>query len=65
MLIENDARGVFNVGTEAKTMYDLAAQTKPSIGITNRLIADTMPRDITMDVSKMNQFFKQSNVNKK
>jgi len=65
MLIENNARGVFNVGTEIKMMYDLAFQTHPEIGITDRLIHDTMPRDITMDVSKMNQFFKQSNVNKK
>lgn len=53
-LIKTDSSGVYNVGTETKTMYELANKTKKC--------APTMdeykfirPHDITMNLSKMNK----------
>jgi dTDP-4-dehydrorhamnose reductase len=55
-LINKGARGVFNVGTEEKSIYDLAIRTKPDVIPTNRALHITMPTDITMNVEKMKEF---------
>lgn len=57
-LIEKDATGVFNVGTTAKSMFELAEKTKPNVGITEKPIHPTMPRNITMDTTKMKKFLR-------
>ena len=54
-LINKNANGVYNVGTQLKTMHDLAIQTKPETPpalIPNLLI----PNNVTMNVSKMLEF---------
>ena len=52
-LIDNDLRGVYNVGTELKTMYDLAARTKKTVQPSDRLHHSTMPVNVTMDLGKL------------
>ena len=55
-LIEKKASGVYNVGTKTKSMHDLAKQTNPKVILTYKKIHDSMPKDITMDTSKMRVF---------
>jgi dTDP-4-dehydrorhamnose reductase len=58
-LIENDAKGLFNVGTEFKSMHRLAKRTKPNISpvYTNDI---RIPLDVSMDVSKLNKFLDEN-----
>lgn len=51
-LIEKDASGIYNVGTEIKTIYELALETK-NVEKTNKLLDPSMPTDITMNLEKM------------
>tara|TARA_R110001583_G_scaffold50520_6_gene157714 strand:+ start:1424 stop:2134 length:711 start_codon:yes stop_codon:yes gene_type:complete len=60
-LIEGDARGIYNVGTELKTMYDLAKKTKPNVIPVNKKFHHTMPNDITMNLDKLNSKLKEIN----
>ena len=57
-LIKKNAHGVFNVGTKKKTIYDLATQTKPEVIAAFWKVNKLMPNNITMNVSKMENFFK-------
>ena len=52
-LIKKEALGVYNVGTESKTYYDLAIQTLPNC---KRDYSKTIsrPTDITMNLKKIN-----------
>tara|TARA_R100000008_G_C3578999_1_gene167155 strand:- start:235 stop:921 length:687 start_codon:yes stop_codon:yes gene_type:complete len=52
-LIENKSSGIYNVGTELKTMYDLAKRTKNTVQPSNELYHKSMPTNITMDLSKL------------
>jgi len=56
-LIEGDAQGIYNVGTELKTMYDLGKRTKDDIIPTNEKFNDTMPLDVSMDLDKLKKFY--------
>ena len=47
-LIKENERGIWNVGTAFKSIYDLAVQTKPDIGMWHN---DTLPT-IEMDLTK-------------
>lgn len=57
-LVNKDAKGIFNVGTEKKTMLELALRTNKNAKLSNKKINDLMPEDITMDISKMRKFLK-------
>lgn len=58
-LIENDAKGLFNVGTEFKSMYRLAKQTNPQVKpIRNEDIR--VPLDVSMNVSKLKKFLDEN-----
>lgn len=52
-LINKNKDGVYNVGTEKKTIAELAKQTK-DIEEIDAIIHKTMPRNITMNISKLN-----------
>lgn len=52
-LVELDACGVYNVGTETKTMFELAHKTNPHTIYTNDSVHQYMPKNITMNVDKM------------
>ena len=54
-LITNNAKGLYNVGTEEKTIYDLAKQTNPNV--TESLAPPHIPKNVTMDITKMKKFF--------
>jgi len=56
-LIEGDAQGIYNVGTELKTMYDLARQSRDDVVPTNEKFKDTMPLDVSMDLDKLKKFY--------
>lgn len=53
-LIGDGAIGVYNVGTERKTMYDLASQTADVLP-QYELPKEGMPSNVTMDITKLNK----------
>jgi len=56
-LIEGGAKGIYNVGTELKTMYELGKQTRENIIPTNEKFHDTMPLDVSMNLDKLKEFY--------
>ena len=46
-LIKEDERGIWNVGTAFKSIYDLAVQTKPDIGMWHNDQLPTIEMDLT------------------
>ena len=56
-LIEKEAEGIFNVGTEKKSMLELAERTRKDIFLGSS-INSKMPTNISMDISKMKEFLK-------
>jgi len=59
-LIDNNAEGVFNVGTETKTIHDLAIQTKPGVRESFNILNKHMPKNTTMNTTKMKEFLNES-----
>ena len=53
-LIKENCYGVYNVGTQLKTMYDLAKRTKEDVVSSNEKFDFTMPSDVSMNLEKMN-----------
>lgn len=54
-LINKGATGVYNLGTEDKTIYDLAKETIPDVRKSYATIHETMPTNITMCLDKFNK----------
>ena len=52
-LVRKGVSGVYNVGTEVKTMYELAKGTKVGVKPNFVLADDTTPTNVVMDISKM------------
>ena len=50
-LIKLDVKGLYNVGTEEKTIYELAIRTNENVKQT--LSPPHIPKNVTMDISKM------------
>jgi dTDP-4-dehydrorhamnose reductase len=55
-LITNKSQGVFNVGTETKSIYELALKTNKEVGLSTR--PPQAPQNTTMDLTKLNNFLK-------
>lgn len=53
-LINKNATGLINVGTKAKTMFNLAKETRPDIKGTMR--PPYVPENVTMDLSKLEEW---------
>jgi nucleoside-diphosphate-sugar epimerase len=53
-LIEGDAEGLYNVGTEKKTIYELALRTNKNVK--EIFSPPHIPKDISMNISKMENF---------
>jgi dTDP-4-dehydrorhamnose reductase len=51
-LINENQKGIYNVGTVAQTIYDLALLTNPNVSKGNA--KEGMPKDTTMDCTKFN-----------
>lgn len=58
-LINSGAKGIVNVGTEEKTIYELAIRTNPGIIASDATLAISMPRDVTMALDKQNQLLER------
>jgi dTDP-4-dehydrorhamnose reductase len=56
-LIKNGAEGLYNVGTERKTIYELAQRTNKSV--LKSIAPLHIPKNVTMNVNKMENFLKQ------
>jgi len=56
-IINNDAVGIFNVGTDEKTIYDLARKSIDVVPI-NELLHETMPTNTTMKLNKLQRILK-------
>ena len=54
-LIVKGASGVFNVGTEKKTIYELASRSKEVQKTTS---PPHIPKNVTMNLTKLNEFLK-------
>jgi len=54
-LINGEAKGIYNVGTKLKTVYELALQTKECAPIIDEHNFER-PHDITMNIDKLNNF---------
>ena len=52
-LIEKDGKGIYNLGTEVKTMYELAKRTNPNVEPEFKLLNSTTPGNLVMNVSKL------------
>jgi dTDP-4-dehydrorhamnose reductase len=50
-MVKNNISGLYNVGTEAKSMYDLAKQTNPDVLPTSQLV-NHIPKCVLMDLKK-------------
>lgn len=59
-LIYSNAKGIYNVGTQVKTIYDLAVQTMPNIEKSYEILHESMPTNVSMDVSKMNNILEKA-----
>lgn len=55
-LIETQATGVYNVGTESKSIYELALKTNNNIITSNK--PDYVPADVTMNINKLQNILK-------
>lgn len=54
-LINNDAKGIYNVGTNVKTLYELAKRTNPDVKI-DESVYTGKPNNVTMNLDKLNNF---------
>jgi len=53
-LIKNNAEGLYNVGTERKTIYELAQRTNKNV--LKSIAPPHIPKNVTMNISKMENF---------
>jgi dTDP-4-dehydrorhamnose reductase len=55
-LINKDQLGIFNVGTEIKSMYELATITKQDVQASKIPPNTSIPKNVTMDINKMKKY---------
>ena len=55
-LVEGDASGIYNVGTELKSMYQMAKETSDHVKPINAVCDSNMPSDVSMDITKLKDF---------
>ena len=52
-LVKNNSNGVFNIGTEPKSMYDLAKQTNKNVNKDICGLGCSLPKTLLMDINKL------------
>jgi len=57
-LVNKNATGLYNVGTEIKSIYDLAMETRPDVK--SGLSRGWMPSDVRMNCHKFNNANKEN-----
>ena len=60
-LIDGGASGIYNIGTELKTMYDLAKKTRNDVVPINEKFYPTQPSDVSMDLTKIEEWRNENN----
>jgi len=58
-LIESDSTGIYNVGTELKSMFCLAKLSKSDVIPINERDNRSMPKDVSMDLTKLGEFYEK------
>lgn len=53
-MVKGGATGLYNIGTPTKSMFELAKETNSNVE--ESLAPNHFPTDVTMDLTKMNQF---------
>jgi len=56
-LIDKDASGIFNVGTDLKSIYELSKLTNENIIPILKPIG--VPSNVSMNINKLNNYFKK------
>jgi dTDP-4-dehydrorhamnose reductase len=59
VLVSKNAEGIYNVGTESKSMLELAQRTKPDVDI-NYISNTLIPLDTTMNINKLTTFLNEN-----
>ena len=57
-LIGTETTGIYNLGTEVKTMYELAKRTNPEVQPDFKLSDSSTPDNLVMDIAKLNKKLK-------
>ena len=52
-LVKLKSSGIYNVGTDLKTLYDLGKKTNPNIEPTTEYIDESVPDDVSMNLDKL------------
>jgi dTDP-4-dehydrorhamnose reductase len=55
-LIRHDVSGVYNVGTDVKTMYELAKKSDSDVEPLYDMMNDTTPKNVIMNIEKITKF---------
>lgn len=55
-MIRSNAKGLYNIGTPTKTIYELALRERRDV--TESLAPDHVPKNVTMDLTKMEEYLK-------
>jgi len=63
-LVNGDANGVYNVGTEVKSLYELARRTNPDVKVDTSENSTDRPTNTTMDLTKLENFYETRRYNK-
>jgi dTDP-4-dehydrorhamnose reductase len=53
------ATGIYNIGTETKSMYELACKTNIHVNKANVPIDTSIPKDVTMNLTKLNTLYEK------
>jgi len=60
-LIRKEARGMYNIGTEPKTMYELAKRTNPNVSPAYELFHETTAANVIISIEKMKRKLEDKN----
>jgi len=55
-LINGDVKGVYNIGNELKTMYDLSKETRDDVIPVNKKFHSDQPLDVSMNLNKLKKW---------
>ena len=60
-LINGNANGIYNIGTEIKTMYELSKITRKNVTPVNKKFNPVQPLDVSMDLTKLKEWQNENN----
>ncbi len=60
-VIKTDVKGIYNIGTDKKTLFELGKQTNQEIEPTTEYIDESVPEDVSMNLNKMESLKYENN----